>query len=45
MLWVNDPDRIRNAKIDDMQLFKDMVMKSRPPGIPLGEASQEEEIW
>ena len=45
VLWVNDPDRIRNAKIDDMQLFKDMVMKSRPPGIPLGEASQEEEIW
>ncbi|KAK4031799.1 hypothetical protein C8A01DRAFT_21045, partial [Parachaetomium inaequale] len=39
--FVNAPDRVRNAGIDDMRVFKDMVMESWPRGIPLAE----EKIW
>ena len=39
--YVNAPDGVRNAGIDDMKVFKDVVMKSWPRGIP----SEEEKIW
>lgn len=32
--FVNAPDGVRNASIDNMKEFMDMVMKARPPGIP-----------
>ena len=34
-LCVNAPDGIRNVSIDDMETFRDIVEKSRPPGYPL----------
>ncbi len=43
--WVNEPEGIRSATIDDMEMFEDMVMNSWPPGIPLEEALEEGEIW
>ncbi|KAK4139151.1 uncharacterized protein C8A04DRAFT_33378 [Dichotomopilus funicola] len=43
--WINGPDGVRNAGIDDMEMFKDMVMEAWPCGIPLQRASEEGDIW
>jgi len=38
---VNGPDGVRNGGINDMKMFKNMVMESWPEGIP----SKGEKIW
>ena len=41
VFYINGPDEIRNHSIDNMEMFKDMVIRSWLQGIP----SKREKIW